>query len=71
MPSPSGARHCLGTVRQLALPGVRYVIGPPVLVWGVVVPMMIFFLGPLYPREMAGPNPGEPDRLAEPRTLRA
>jgi putative OPT family oligopeptide transporter len=48
-----------------ALIGVGYVIGPKlaalnfsgsVLAWGVMVPMMIFFLGPLYAPEMAGPN---------------
>jgi putative OPT family oligopeptide transporter len=48
-----------------ALVGVGYVIGPKlaalnfsgsVLAWGVLVPMMIFFLGPLFAPQMAGPN---------------
>jgi putative OPT family oligopeptide transporter len=46
-----------------ALVGVGYVIGPKlaalnfsgsVLAWGVLVPMMIFFLGPLFAPQMAG-----------------
>ena len=48
-----------------ALVGVGYVIGPKlsalnfsgsVLAWGVMVPMMIFFMGPIFAPQMAGPN---------------
>jgi putative OPT family oligopeptide transporter len=49
-----------------ALVGVGYVIGPKlaslnfsgsVLAWGVLVPMIVFFLGPLYSQQMGGgPN---------------
>ena len=48
-----------------ALIGVGYVIGPKlaalnfsgsVLAWGVLVPMMIFFIGPLFAPQMGGPN---------------
>ncbi len=48
-----------------ALVGVGYVIGPKlaalnfsgsVLAWGVMIPMMIYFLGPLFAPQMAGPG---------------
>ena len=48
-----------------ALIGVGYVIGPKlaslnfsgsVLAWGVLVPMMIYLIGPLFAPQMAGPN---------------
>src|SRR5579872_1465117 len=48
-----------------ALIGVGYVIGPKlsalnfsgsVLAWGVLVPMMVFFMGPVFAPQMAGAN---------------
>jgi putative OPT family oligopeptide transporter len=60
-----GATIASGPSVSPALIGVGYVIGPKlaslnfsgsVLAWGVLVPMMIFLIGPIFAPEMAGAN---------------
>ena len=60
-----GATIASGPSVSPALIGVGYVIGPKlaslnfsgsVLAWGVMVPMMVFLIGPLFAPEMAGAN---------------
>src|ERR1039457_6691156 len=60
-----GATIVSGPSVSPALIGVGYVIGPKlsslnfsgsVLAWGVLVPMIVFVIGPLFAPQMAGPN---------------
>jgi putative OPT family oligopeptide transporter len=60
-----GTTYASGPSVFPSLVGVGYVIGPKlsalnfsgsVLAWGVLIPMMIFFMGPIFAPQMAGPN---------------
>ncbi len=60
-----GTTMASGPTVSPALIGVGYVIGPKlsalnfsgsVLAWGVMVPMMVFFLGPIFAPQMGAPN---------------
>lgn len=60
-----GATIASGPSVSPALVGVGYVIGPKlaslnfsgsVLAWGVLVPMMIYLIGPIFAPEMSGPH---------------